>query len=524
MTEMLKFDRPDEQAPIIKVIGVGGGGSNAVSYMYTQGIKGVDFYICNTDSQSLSRCEVPNKIRLGNTGLGAGANPTVGRDAAIQIADEIREILSHNTSMLFITAGMGGGTGTGATPIIAQIAKELGILTVGIITKPFSFEGRKRELQAVAGIEELKKYVDTTLVICNDKLLDMQGDMKLSQAFGKADNVLTIAAKGIAEIITVTGRINVDFEDVKTVMQGSGKAIMGAGIANGPDRAVKAVEMALNSPLLDDTDIKGAANVLLYITSGKNEISLEELNDITGYITSRTGEDANVIWGDGVDDNLEDEISITLIATGFSRPVVTKHSLDEVRNTLYAPQATLKADPITEVHLVADPVSPKASAEEPERIKIQEPTTNNTTPLTLFNDNSAEKAEKTAETSIQNSEPIEVKSFFRQEPEFEILNPVVNQEAKAPVYVHTPVEKPIVEQEDQRLDRISKLKNLSHKTYGTSNVEEMERVPAYMRRNVDLPEANQMNEGQVSRYTLGNDANNKTGLRENNSFLHDNVD
>jgi cell division protein FtsZ len=308
MTEMLKFDKPDEQAPIIKVIGVGGGGSNAVSYMYTQGIKGVDFYICNTDSQSLNKCEVPNKIRLGNTGLGAGANPTVGRDAAILIADEIREILSTNTSMLFITAGMGGGTGTGATPIIAQIAKELGILTVGIITKPFSFEGRKRELQATAGIEELKKYVDTTLVICNDKLLDMQGDMKLSQAFGKADNVLTIAAKGIAEIITVTGRINVDFEDVKTVMQGSGKAIMGSGIANGPDRAVKAVEMALNSPLLDDTDIKGAANVLLYITSGKNEISLEELNDITGYITSRTGEDANVIWGDGVDENLEDEI------------------------------------------------------------------------------------------------------------------------------------------------------------------------------------------------------------------------
>ncbi len=352
----------------------------------------------------------------------------------------------------------------------------------------------------------------------------MQGDMKLSQAFGKADNVLTIAAKGIAEIITVTGRINVDFEDVKTVMQGSGKAIMGAGIANGPDRAVKAVEMALNSPLLDDTDIKGAANVLLYITSGKNEISLEELNDITGYITSRTGEDANVIWGDGVDDNLDDEISITLIATGFSRPVVTIHNLDEVKNTLYGPPAAIKAEPITEVQLVADPVSPRISAEEPERRVNPEPTVNNTSPLTLFNDSSAEKAEKTTETTIQNSEPIEVKSFFRQEPEFEIVNPVINQEAKEPEYVHAPVQKPIVEQEDQRLDRISKLKNLSHKTYGASNVEEMERVPAYMRRNVDLPEANQMNEGQVSRYTLGTDANNKPGLRENNSFLHDNVD
>jgi cell division protein FtsZ len=522
MTEMLKFDRPDEQAPIIKVIGVGGGGSNAVSYMYTQGIKGVDFYICNTDSQSLSKCEVPNKIRLGNTGLGAGANPTVGRDAAILIADEIREILSTNTSMLFITAGMGGGTGTGATPIIAQIAKELGILTVGIITKPFSFEGRKRELQATAGIEELKKYVDTTLVICNDKLLDMQGDMKLSQAFGKADNVLTIAAKGIAEIITVTGRINVDFEDVKTVMQGSGKAIMGSGIANGPDRAVKAVEMALNSPLLDDTDIKGAANVLLYITSGKNEISLEELNDITGYITSRTGEDANVIWGDGVDDNLEDEISITLIATGFNRPVVTKHNLDDVKNTLYAPQATVKVDPITEVQLVVEPVIIQKAIEEPTRI-ISEPTVNNS-PLTLFADNSAEKVERTTETSLQNPEPLEIRSFFNQEPEFEIVNPTIWTEPKAPVYEQIPAQKQTLEQEDLRQDRINKLKNLSHKTLSPSNVEEMERVPAYMRRNVDLPETSHSNDSQVSHFSLSTDSNNKTGLRENNSFLHDNVD
>lgn len=522
MTEMLKFDKPDEQAPIIKVIGVGGGGSNAVSYMYTQGIKGVDFYICNTDSQSLSKCEVPNKIRLGNTGLGAGANPTVGRDAAILIADEIREILSTNTSMLFITAGMGGGTGTGATPIIAQIAKELGILTVGIITKPFSFEGRKREIQATAGIEELKKYVDTTLVICNDKLLDMQGDMKLSQAFGKADNVLTIAAKGIAEIITVTGRINVDFEDVKTVMQGSGKAIMGSGIASGPDRAVKAVEMALNSPLLDDTDIKGAANVLLYITSGKNEISLEELNDITGYITSRTGEDANVIWGDGVDDNLEDEISITLIATGFNRPVITTHILGEVKNTLYAPKAAAtKAEPITEVQLVVEPVMLQKTIEEPTRI-VPEPTANNV-PLTLFGESTAEKSDKTSETNIHQAEPLEVRSFFHQEPEFEIVNPV-KPEVKTPVYVHTPVEKPIIEQEDQRLDRINKLKNLSHKTLSPSNVEEMERVPAYMRRNVDLPDTSPMNDGQVSRYTLNSDGSNKNGLRENNSFLHDNVD
>lgn len=519
---MLKFDRPDEQAPIIKVIGVGGGGSNAVSYMYTQGIKGVDFYICNTDSQSLNKCEVPNKIRLGNTGLGAGANPTVGREAAILIADDIREILSTNTSMLFITAGMGGGTGTGATPIIAQIAKELGILTVGIITKPFGFEGRKREKQAEAGIEELKKYVDTTLVICNDKLLDMQGDMKLSQAFSKADNVLTIAAKGIAEIITVTGRINVDFEDVKTVMKGSGKAIMGAGIASGADRAVKAVEMALNSPLLDDTDIKGASNVLLYITSGKNEISLEELNDITGYITDRTGEDANVIWGDGVDENLDDEIAITLIATGFSKPVITTHVLGEIKNTMSLSQEP-KAEAITEVQLVVEPVVQQTKIEDPVRIIPEVAPLN--IPNSLFNDSFSEPVAKTPEKTLQNSEPLEIKTYFKpQEPEFEIVNPVAKPEPRAPIYVNTPVENPRIEPEDQRLDRINKLKNLSHKTLSPSNVEEMERVPAYMRRNVDLPEGIQPDDSNVSRYTLGTDAYNRTGLRENNSFLHDNVD
>jgi len=519
MDEMLKFDRPDDQASIIKVIGVGGGGSNAVAHMFKQGIKGVDFYICNTDSQSLNKCEVPNKIRLGSTGLGAGANPSVGREAAIEIADEIREIISHNTSMLFITAGMGGGTGTGAAPIIAQIARELGILTVGIITKPFGFEGRKRELQAIAGIDELKKYVDTTLVICNDKLLDMQGDMKLSQAFGKADNVLTIAAKGIAEIITVTGRINVDFEDVKTVMEGSGKAIMGAGLASGPDRAVKAVEMALSSPLLDDTDIKGASNVLLYITSGRNEISLEELNDITGYITSRTGEDANVIWGDGVDENLEDEITVTLIATGFNKPVITKYTLDETQNTLYTPQAP-KAEHITEVQLVD--VNPVKNVEEP--IRIVPEFNFNSAPSTLFTDTCAEKTDTLSDQYNQTSEPLEIKSFFRQEPEFEIVMPTVKPEVKTPINVQRTQETPSQNQEGQRQDRINKLKSLSQRPVSTSNYEEMEKTPAYMRRNVDLPEVNALNQSNVSRFSLDSDTNNRTSLRENNSFLHDNVD
>jgi cell division protein FtsZ len=518
MLNMLRFDKPEEQASIIKVIGVGGGGSNAVAYMYKQGIKGVDFYICNTDAQSLNNCEVPNKIRLGSTGLGAGANPSVGRDAAIQIADEIREIISHNTSMLFITAGMGGGTGTGAAPVIAQIARELGILTVAIITKPFGFEGRRRQIQAVDGIEELRKYVDTILVICNDKLLDMQGDMKLSQAFGKADNVLTIAAKGIAEIITVTGRINVDFEDVKTVMQSSGKAIMGAGIASGTDRAIKAVEMALNSPLLDDTDIKGASNVLLYITSGKNEISLEELNDITNYITSRTGEEANVIWGDGIDENLDDEISVTLIATGFNKPVKTIHTLGSIQNTLNTPTQPIVVEPRTEIHMV-EPVT-SHMADEPARTNMPQPVNN--IPVSLFNE--SEKPETVAEKSIQIPEPVEMKLFFRPEPELEIVMPTIKHETRSSESVQAPQDKKYAEQEDVRQDRVNKLKSLSHKPINSSTVEEMERIPAYMRRNVDLPVSDPVNESQVSRLTLDSDTDNKTTLRGNNSFLHDNVD
>jgi cell division protein FtsZ len=304
-------------------------------------------------------------------------------------------------------------------------------------------------------------------------------------------------------------------------MQGSGKAIMGAGIASGPDRAINAVEMALNSPLLDDTDIKGASNVLLYITSGKNEISLEELNEITGYITNRTGEDANVIWGDGVDDNLDDEISITLIATGFNKPVVITHTLNGVKNTLYEP-AVAKAESITEVQLMVEPVVLSKPLTEP--VKIMPEVSVNNTGYTLFTENSAEKKDVSQEKEIQKPEPFEVKSFFHQEPELEIIMPVTMPEAKAPVHAFRSTEIQEKEQEEKSQDRINKLKNLSHKPISASNVEEMERVPAYMRRNVDLPDASQLNESTVSRYTLSTDNNNKTGLRENNSFLHDNVD
>ncbi len=509
---------PDEQAPIIKVIGVGGGGSNAVNHMYKQGIKGVDFFICNTDAQSLFNSEVPNKIKLGSTGLGAGSNPAVGREAAIQIADEIREIISHNTSMLFITAGMGGGTGTGAAPVIAQIAKELGILTVGIITRPFGFEGRKREQQALNGIEELKKYVDSTLVICNDKLLTMQGNIKLSEAFGKADNVLTIAAKGIAEIITVTGRINVDFEDVKTVMKESGKAIMGAGIASGPNRAIEAVEMAMNSPLLDDTDIKGADNVLLYITSGKEELTLEELNEITGYITEKTGDNSNVIWGDGVDPKLGDEITITLIATGFDRPIITKYDLDGANRNTFKPQTPVaKPEIINEVQLVGLPV---------QQVIVEQPmqTINEVTliesPTTLFQ----EPVKETREQGISdNFQSIEFKQMQESSTQFEFELKVTPSSSYKPEENPQPTEEQEMKLPEMDRDRKDKLKSASHKFTNSGGIEELEKTPAYMRKNLDVSNTN-YDSNTISRFSLGADENNQTGLRANNRFLHDNVD
>ena len=321
MAKEMNFNLPKEDSSIIKVIGVGGGGSNAVNHMYKQGIRGVDFVVCNTDQQALDMSPVPKKIALGSSlteGRGAGAQAEVGRNAAIENLDDIKEVLENNTKMVFITAGMGGGTGTGAAPIIAEAARELGILTVGIVTVPFTFEGKKRRLQAEKGLEELKKQVDTVLVISNDKLREMYGNLKLSEAFHQADDVLTIAAKGIAEIITVEGYVNVDFEDVRTVMTNSGVAIMGSTTTSGQDRAIKAVEQALASPLLNNNNIFGASNILLYISSGKEEVTMDEVAEITDYIQEEAGMDADVIWGNGTDEDMGDQLTLTIIATGFS--------------------------------------------------------------------------------------------------------------------------------------------------------------------------------------------------------------
>ncbi len=319
---MIQFDLPKEQSSILKVIGIGGGGSNAVNYMFNQNIDGVNFIICNTDAQAITTSRVPNKVQLGphlTQGLGAGANPEIGREATEESLEEIKKILEVNTKMAFITAGMGGGTGTGGAPIIAKICKDLGILTVGIVTTPFAYEGKKRIAQAQDGINKLKEHVDTLLVISNDKLRHQFGNLTMKAAFAKADNVLATAAKCITDVINSTGQINVDFADVCTVMKSGGVAILGSAECEGESRAQKAIEQALNSPLLNDNDIRGAKWILININSaeGESEFTMDEVETIQNHLLSQAGEDSDVILGLGYDNTLENKIGITLIATGF---------------------------------------------------------------------------------------------------------------------------------------------------------------------------------------------------------------
>jgi cell division protein FtsZ len=349
----MKFDIP-EHSSIIKVIGVGGGGSNAVNHMYRQGINGVDFIVCNTDKQSLDISPVPHKVVLGVTlteGRGAGSIPEVGRNSAIENIEDIRSILANNTKMVFITAGMGGGTGTGAAPIIAGIAREMGILTVAIVTVPFIFEGKKRRQQAEEGLEQLKQNVDTLLVICNDKLREMYGNLKLSDAFSRADDVLSIAAKSIAEIISLTQQINVDFADICTVMRNSGVAIMGSSTASGENRSIRAVEAALNSPLLNDNNIVGARYVLLNIVSGSDEITMDELGEITDYIQEAAGQTAEIIKGYGVETSLGESVCVTIIATGFNQnnPVAYEYTKNKQPEKVVLKLEGVATEPVAEL-------------------------------------------------------------------------------------------------------------------------------------------------------------------------------
>lgn len=316
------FDLPTHEKSIIKVIGVGGGGSNAVTHMFRQGIVGVDFAISNTDEQAMVISPVPTRIQLGpllTAGRGAGSRPQIGKQACIESIDAVRQFLESGTKMLFVTAGMGGGTGTGAAPIIAKAAKEMDILTVAIVTLPFTFEGRRRTRHALEGLEELKGCVDALIVISNDKLKEIHGNLAMSAAFCQADNILSTAAKGIAEIITVPGYVNVDFEDVNTVMRDSGVAIMGTAAFDGEGRARRAVTTALDSPLLEDSDIRGAQHILLNISSGTKEITMDEISEITEYVQEEAGYGTDLIWGHCLDESLGDKISVTVIATGFEQ-------------------------------------------------------------------------------------------------------------------------------------------------------------------------------------------------------------
>ncbi|MDG2475359.1 MAG: cell division protein FtsZ [Flavobacteriaceae bacterium] len=332
------FDLPKNKSNVMKVMGVGGGGSNAVNHMYRQGIKGVDFVVCNTDSQALEESPVPNKIQLGvnlTEGLGAGANPEIGKLAALESYEELKNLLETQTKMLFITAGMGGGTGTGAAPIIAEMAKEFDILTVGIVTIPFNFEGKNRELQAVKGLEKLKRSVDSLIIINNNKLREVYGNLGFKEGFSKADEVLATAARGVAQVITHHYTQNIDLKDAKTVLSNSGTAIMGSSIASGSNRANEAVIKALDSPLLNDNKIEGSKNVLLLIVSGAEEITIDEIGEINEYIQNETGNSANIIMGVGEDLELGNNISVTVIATGFGDEKQNSLVSSETKKVIY---------------------------------------------------------------------------------------------------------------------------------------------------------------------------------------------
>ena len=538
----MKFDLPKDQSSIIKVIGVGGGGSNAVNHMYRQGIKGVDFIVCNTDHQALDISPVPVKIQLGQSlteGRGAGSIPDVGKNAAIENLDDIKEILEKNTKMVFVTAGMGGGTGTGAAPVIAQAAKELGILTVGIVTVPFTFEGRKRRTQAEMGLDKMRDCVDTLLVINNDKLREKYGNLSLINAFEQADDVLAIAAKGIAEVISVTGQINVDFNDVNTVMKDSGVAIMGSSEADGEDRAIKCVESALASPLLNDNNIKGAKYVLLNITYGKNAVLMDEISEITDYIQEEAGSTADVIWGHGYDENLEEKLCVTIIATGFKtspntglpekEPQKKKIDLED------SSRPTMITQPIeSPIEPYSDGTSDSESREEDSEPFVVkkfnlEDESEFTKPVTIFSEELAEK--KPEIDNVDPSSDGKIRFFLEDNLEDEEQSDS-NEEQSWNQSVEdeqtSSLNEPSVEENKeltkQRLDRIQKE---SQKMKSPLGISEMENEPAYKRRNIKLDEDfPKSDDSNVSRFSLGNqDENgNNSGLSDNNSFLHDNVD
>ncbi|GAA4282427.1 cell division protein FtsZ [Gaetbulibacter aestuarii] len=402
--DSISFDLPKNQSNVIKVIGVGGGGSNAINHMFQQGIKGVDFYVCNTDAQALQNSGVPNKIQLGvnlTEGLGAGANPEIGEQAAVESFDEISQMLDTNTKMVFITAGMGGGTGTGAAPIIAKMAKEKDILTVGIVTMPFAFEGKMRIEQSQKGIEKIRNVVDSLIVINNNKLREVYGNLGFKAGFSKADEVLSTAARGIAEVITHHYTQNIDLRDAKTVLSNSGTAIMGSALASGQNRAQDAIQKALDSPLLNDNKITGAKNVLLLIVSGSHEITIDEIGEINDHIQNEAGHGANIIMGVGEDESLEESIAVTIIATGFNIEQQDEISNTEAKRVIHSLEdhEEIKAQDAEPV--IISPVIEMEKKDEPEVIKHT---------LDLDNDEIQEEEEITSKSSMEEDEDAMIKT------------------------------------------------------------------------------------------------------------------
>ena len=581
--ENLTFDLPINKSNLIKVVGVGGGGSNAINYMYNQGINGVDFVVCNTDSQALQNSPVPNKIQLGVTlteGLGAGADPERGAQAALESIDEINQMLNINTKMVFIAAGMGGGTGTGAAPIIGKLAKDLGILTVGIVTIPFQFEGKTRNVQAQDGIKKLRNNVDSLIVINNNKLRDVYGDLGFKKGFAKADEVLTKAAKGIAEVITNHYTQNIDLKDAKTVLENSGTAIMGSGSSSGDNRAKKAVELALDSPLLNDNRILGSKNVLLLIVSGEDEATIDEINTINELIQSEAGS-TNIIMGLGEDINLQNEISVTIIATGFapdlqqdiihSEPQKIIHSLDDeqqLHHELGSGQIQMfdsslmnrdenierkfedyipTSDDIksieTDCEIVQDEISVKINevdnfvvndisdaVNDIEVLDYEVVIAENSDSLSIVDfplqHNLKEQKvlfhlNKDEKIVDQNDEQENIKRYVLKIEEEDEKNE--NKNLKEELNKFSPINNSIAEGLAKRKEeRKNKLVEFNYRFNKNLKTEELEREPAYKRQKVDFN--SEENDSSISNTTIGEDSSKTDVLRTNNSFLHDNVD
>ena len=491
--DIMNFDLPVERSSIIKVLGIGGGGNNAVNHMFEKGIRDVNFVVCNTDHQALTKSPVPIKVQIGESlteGRGAGSRPEVGRQAAIENIDDVMDALSGNTKMVFITTGMGGGTGTGATPVIAKACKNAGLLTIAVVTIPFKSEGKVRIRQAIDGVTELKDHVDSLLVINNEKLREMYGNQPVSTAFAKADDILTTAVKGIAEIITVTGYINVDFADVETVMKNSGVAIMGMGKAAGENRAIKAIENALASPLLNSNDITGANSILVNISSGngEHEITMDELGEITDYMYDAASDDALIIRGLSKDENLNEEICVTVIATGFESNSIFQP---------YKPKKPSKVELLTNKSVIPTRIIPETgndvfSVHDKRKKSI----------ITDFE----EESQGVIDFSLEHNEE---------------LNEIRNRRSGENDETQEKPEATL--RKVKHMQNLLKKEGLSNKIM-KENIDTFEDVPAYVRRNLSLGALENAAESKLSKFTLTSDDNDEPVLRENNAYLNDNVD